>query len=62
MKETTPTKIMTGSSGAIYDYVCTHKPVKIISAVRPDIVMLLADDYEEMKLKIEELESDKILP
>ena len=55
MKETTPTKIMTGSSGAIYDYVCTHKPVKIMSEVRPDIVMLLADDYEEMKLKIEEL-------
>ena len=50
-KTTTPTNIRKDSE-AIFDYICTHKPVVIESAVRSDIVMLLHTDYENMRLEL----------
>ena len=62
MKETTSTQLQQGYSfSRTMDYVIQSGPVKLKCTQRPDIVIVSANDYEEMKLKIEELESDKIL-
>lgn len=50
MKTITATKFRKRSK-APYDEVCTHNPVLITSDDRPDIVMVLANDYEEMAIK-----------
>ena len=63
MKETTSTQLQQGYAfSRTMDYVIQSGPVKLKCTQRPDIVIVSANDYEEMKLKIEGLESDKILP
>ena len=54
MKTTTPTKLLTGQWGAAMNYIETHKPVLINNRDHHDIVMVLATDYEEMKLELEQ--------
>jgi PHD/YefM family antitoxin component YafN of YafNO toxin-antitoxin module len=55
MKSITATKFRQGNMEAAYNTVCAHSPVTIISKDRPDITMVLATDYEEMKLELEKL-------
>lgn len=56
MRATTPTK-MRSESEKIYNYVCTHKPAKIVSTTRPDIIMVLATDYEDIKIELDNLKT-----
>jgi PHD/YefM family antitoxin component YafN of YafNO toxin-antitoxin module len=57
MKSITATKFRQGNMEAAYNTVCAHSPVTIISKDRPDITMVLATDYEEMKLELEKTKS-----
>lgn len=56
-KTTTPSK-MPHDTEAIFDYICTHKPVVIESSVRHDIIMVLATDYYDLNHEIESLKRD----
>lgn len=58
-RETTATKMLTGQWGAAMNYVETHKPIVIKNRDHRDIIMLLATDYEDVRLKCEALERDK---
>lgn len=52
-KETTPTKILNGGTWeSTLNYVCTHRPVRMVCSNRPNIMLVLANDYEEMVLKV----------
>lgn len=52
MKETTPSKFP-HESGSVFNYIETHKPVVIKSRDHHDIIMVLATDYLDMKIKSE---------
>jgi PHD/YefM family antitoxin component YafN of YafNO toxin-antitoxin module len=62
MKSITATKFRQGNMEAAYNTVCAHSPVTIISKDRPDITMVLATDYEEMKLELELAKSKPMQP
>lgn len=53
MKTITATKFMRGNTKAAYDEVCTHSPVLITSDDRPDIVMVLANDYGDLVAELD---------
>ena len=53
-KETTPTKILNdGIWESTLNYVCTHRPVRMVCSNRPNIMLVLATDYEDMALELE---------
>jgi PHD/YefM family antitoxin component YafN of YafNO toxin-antitoxin module len=54
MNTTTPSKL-NRKQRPIFNYVCTVAPVVIVTPRRPDIVMIRATDYEEMKQEVERL-------
>ena len=48
-KTITASRLGNGPKCAVYDYVCEHKVVQIKSNVRPDIMLVLGVDYEQLK-------------
>ena len=54
MKSTTPSKFP-HESGAVFNYIETHRPVVIKSRDHHDIIMVLASDYEDMVIENDRL-------
>ena len=54
MKEITATKFAKGNTKSAYDLVCTHATVKITSGARHDIIMVLATDYEDLIIELQQ--------
>ena len=53
-KTITPTEFASsGNTYETYNYVCTHKVVQIKSKTRPDIMLVLGVDYEQLKADLE---------
>ncbi|MDB4261427.1 hypothetical protein N9878_01030 [bacterium] len=55
MRETTPSKILDGQWGSAMNYIETHNEVLIKSRDHHDIVMVLASDYKDMRLELEQV-------
>ena len=53
-KTITPTEFASsGNTYETYNYVCTHKVVQIKSKTRPDIMLVLGVDYEQLKADLD---------
>ena len=53
-KTITPTEFASsGNTYETYNYVCTHKAVQIKSKTRPDIMLVLGVDYEQLKADLD---------
>ena len=48
-KTITASELGNGRKCAVYNYVCTHKVVQIKNKTRPDIMLVLGADYEQLK-------------
>lgn len=48
MKEIQTTDFLRGMVSKTFDYVATHKPVRLLNSGRHDIVFILSTDYEEL--------------
>ena len=52
-KTITASELGNGRKCAVYNYVCEHEVVQVKSKTRPDIMLVLGVDYEQLKADLD---------